>query len=263
MIGVPTNLKTQVFGKRSLLVLWSLFLFVPCILSAVALDPAATAQKQYWLALAKHTKQATNGTLAWEFARACFDAAEYATNSSERAEIAQQGIKACLEVLAREPKSAPAHYYYGMNLGQLAQTKGIGALKVAEEMKREFNIARQLDETIDYAGPDRNLGMYYRDAPGFVGGSRTKAIEHLKHASEVAPEYPDNRLALIEAELKWNDRNGARRELKELEEVLPKARATFADQQWASSWTSWDARYKDLKRKIEGPSKTLETPHEQ
>ena len=156
----------------------------------MALDPGGDGSEAILAGFGKAHETGYERNPCLEFARACFDAAEYATNSSERAEIAQQGIKACLEVLAREPKSAPAHYYYGMNLGQLAQTKGIGALKVAEEMKREFNIARQLDETIDYAGPDRNLGMYDRDAPGFVGGSRTKAIEHLKHASEVCTGVP-------------------------------------------------------------------------
>src|SRR5437879_1335025 len=181
-------------------------------------NPAAAARRLYRSAQAWYAKDPTNSTLAWEFARACYDAAEYATNNAERAEIAQQGITACIQLLARQPNSAPGHYYFGMNLGQLARTKGIGALKTAQEMKREFAIARDLDEKFDYAGPDRNLGMFYRDAPSWIGlGSRSRAIEHLKHATELAPEYPENRLALIEAYLKWNDRNGARREFKVLE----------------------------------------------
>ena len=101
-----------------------------------------------------------------------------------------------------------------MNLGQLARTKGLGALKLVDQMEREFSRARELDEQLDYAGPDRNLGLLYRDAPAIGSvGSRTRAREHLKRAVELAPQYPENRLNLIEAYLKWGERTGAYREL--------------------------------------------------
>ena len=89
-----------------------------------------------------------------------------------------------------------------MNLGQLARTKGLGALKLVNQMEHEFTRARDLDEQLDWAGPDRNLGLLYRDAPAIGSiGSRTKAREHLKRAVELAPQYPENRLNLIEAYL--------------------------------------------------------------
>jgi tetratricopeptide (TPR) repeat protein len=250
--------------KLACLLVALLFFASSSICMSAEPDPATVARRQYWTAQAWHAKQPTNSTLAWEFARACYDVAEYATNNGERSEIAQQGITTCVQLLARQPDSAPGHYYFGMNLGQLARTKGLAALKTAQEMKQEFAIARDLDEQFDYAGPDRNLGMFYRDAPAWIGlGSRTRAIEHLKHATELAPEYPENRLALVEAYLKWNDRNGARRELKGLEQIWTNAHATLAGQTWASSWPDWDNRFKNLKKTIEGPSKALETPHEQ
>ena len=34
-------------------------------------------------------------TAAWQFGRACFDLAEFATNNTERASLAEQGIAAC------------------------------------------------------------------------------------------------------------------------------------------------------------------------
>ncbi|HEX4341790.1 MAG TPA: hypothetical protein VH255_00265, partial [Verrucomicrobiae bacterium] len=93
----------------------------------------------------------------WHFGQACFDWAEYATNDTQRADIANAGIAACRALVAAQSNSAPAHYFLGMDLGELARTKWLGALSIVSEMEREFKIALRLDENFDYAGPDRNL----------------------------------------------------------------------------------------------------------
>src|ERR1051326_2638785 len=143
-----------------------------------------------------------------------------------------------------------------MNLGQLAQTRGLGALKLVKQMEGEFTIAKDLDEHFDYAGPDRNLGLLYLGAPVLASiGSRSKARQHLKRAVELAPEYPENRLNLIEAYSKWGDRHDATRELKALEEGWDAARVQFAGEQWFSSWVDWEERLKKVKKKVEEPSK--------
>jgi len=113
-------------------------------------------------------------------------------------------------------------------LGQLARTKSLGALKLVSQMEAEWNIARALDERLDYGGPDRSLGLLYRDAPTIVSiGSRAKAREHLRRATDLASEYPENRLNLIETELKWGNRKEALRDLKSLEEALSAVRKSF------------------------------------
>src|SRR6266508_2368456 len=115
------------------------------------------AREVFAAAQKRHLAEPTNAVAAWEFARACFDRAEYATNDTERVIIADQGIAACRRLLARQTGSAPAHYYLGMNLGQLARTKTLGALRIVNEMETEFKAARTRDGQFDHAGPDRNL----------------------------------------------------------------------------------------------------------
>jgi tetratricopeptide (TPR) repeat protein len=221
----------------------------------------ARARREYWRAQAAHTKQAKDVKVAWEFARACFDVGEFATNSNERAQIAEQGISLCRELIARDPNLPQAHYYLGMNLGQLARTRGLSALKLVDEMEKEFKRARELDEKLDNAGPDRNLGLLYKDAPRLGSiGSRSKAQRHLQRAVEVAPDFPENRLNLIEADLHWSDRNGAKRELKALEELWPQATTTLSGPEWACSWADWKKRLKQTKNKIEEPSRAIESP---
>src|SRR6185369_6107731 len=96
------------------------------------------------------------------------------------------------DAVARASNSAPAHYYLGMNLAQLAQTKFLGALKIVSEMETEVSIVRDLDAKFDDAGADRNLGLLYRDAPAIGSiGSRPKAREHLQSAVKLAPGSPD------------------------------------------------------------------------
>lgn len=198
---------------------------------------------------------------AWQVGRTCFDRADAATNDTERAEVAQKGIAACRQALEHDSNSAAAHYYLGLNMGELARTETLGALKLVRQMEREFTTARNLDQNFDYAGPDRCLGLLYRDAPSFGSiGSRTKARQHLERAVQLAPDYPENRLNLLESYLTWGEHDNAQRELTQLESLLPTARTKFSGPAWSSSWTDWDSRLQAARRKLEQPSRKLETP---
>ncbi len=233
-------------------------------------DPAASktgfagsAQRRFQQARARYDEQAGDAATPWQFARACFDLAEFATNNTQRASLAEQGIAASRLAIARASNSAPAHYYLAMNLGQLARTRGLSALKLVDQMEHEFKRARDLDEHLDWAGPDRNLGLLYRDAP-VIGsiGSRTRAREHLRRAVELAPLYPENRLCLIEAYVDWGERAGAHRELQLLENSWPAARTNFVGEAWAASWADWEPQLKKFKKKIEAPTQPLGAPRE-
>lgn len=244
---------------------WSFSLVCPAQQSNVSAvsESATRARRIYWEAEARYKKEPKNVEAAWQFGRACFDVADFSTNSTERAEIAEEGIAACKQALARNRDSAVAHYYLGMNLGELAQTRGLSALKLVDQMEKEFELARTMDEHLDYAGPDRNLGLLYRDTPSWISiGSKSQARKHLLRSVELAPGYPENRLNLAEGDLKWSDHNGARRELKALEELLPMARTNFVGAEWNSSWADWEQRVKQLKKKVEQPSKALESPRQ-
>ena len=142
--------------------------------------------------------------------------------------MAEQGIAACQKWLARETNSAPAHYYLAMNYGQLAQAEApsLAAYRLVRQMEREFKTAADLDGHFDYAGPERCLGLLYRDAPGwpFSIGSRRKAREWLEQAAKLAPDYPGNHLNLAESFLQWHDTDDADRELKALDALWPDAR---------------------------------------
>lgn len=219
-------------------------------------DFAQRAEKAYQSAKTRFQTQSNNAEAAWQFGVTCYDWADFATTGRQREAIAQEGIAACRMVVAQEPRSAPGHYYLGMNLAQLAQTKSLGALKIVDQMEGEFTTTLGLDASFDYGGADRNLGLLYRDAPGWPLslGSRAKARQHLQQALKLAPDYPENALNLIEAELQWADRASAARDLKALDELWPKAREKFAGEHWESSWVDWDKRREIARKKIAEPA---------
>jgi tetratricopeptide (TPR) repeat protein len=212
---------------------------------------AQRAEKKYLEARERFQSKTNNDDAAAQFGQACFDWAEFARNDAQREQISNEGIAACRQLIARSPSSVSGHYYLGMNLGQLARTRTLGALKLVDEMEREFAAARILDAKFDYAGPDRNLGLLYFDAPGWPAsiGSKSKAREHLQRAVVVSGDYPENRLCLLEAYLRWKETKAIQREMKAVKDLLPKAREKFAGELWEQSWLDWDKRWKVIREK--------------
>jgi hypothetical protein len=219
--------------------------------SAVVDRLRVRAQEVYLSAQRGYEREPTNSVAAWHFARAGFDRGEYATNDAERASLAVQCIGACRKAIELDPKSAPARYYLGMTLGQLARTKLLGALPLVDEMEGGFKSARQLDEHFDYAGPDRNLGQLYFLAPGWPAsvGSQSKARKHFERAVELHPEYPENRLNLALGYVKWRERKLLQLEIAALEKFWPAAKTNFAGADWEAAWLDWDQRYARLREK--------------
>jgi tetratricopeptide (TPR) repeat protein len=204
----------------------------------------AFAQKEFERAQIQFQSDKNNPTNAWQFARTAFDLAEFSTNDTERAALANLGIATCRPLVAREPKLAAGHYYLAMNLGQLARTEYLGALALVKQMEPEFKTAGELDAQFDHAGPKRNLGLLYRDAPGWPVsvGNPSKALSLLRQAVKLAPDYPENYLHLIESYLKWNETDDARSELRALDAIWPAARTNLIGDKWAQSWDNWSTR---------------------
>lgn len=217
---------------------------------------AARAEQVFLASRTLFQNQKTNAATAWQFGRACFDWADFAKDNEQRAQVAEEGIKACRRSLTLAPSLAAGHYYLAMNLGQLARTKSLGALKIVKEMEREFKLAIELDPRFDYAGPHRSLGLLYFEAPGWPTsiGSRSKARHHLEQAVELCPQFPENHLSLAEAHLRWNDKKVLDREVALLKELLPKARQTFSGDDWTQEWSDWEKRWAEIVASVDTDS---------
>jgi hypothetical protein len=223
---------------------------------------AARAEAEFHRAQKQFQSDKNNSTNAWQFARASYDFADFATNNAQRAAIANQGIAACRQLITRESNSAPAHYYLAMDCGQLARAEFIGALRLVREMEREFKTAADLDKQFDFAGPERCLGLLYRDAPGWPAsiGSKHKSRAFLEQAEKLAPDYPENHLNLAESYLKWGERDAAKKELDALDSLWPKAQTNFTGENWEQSWADWSMRRDAARKKLEEISAPANPP---
>jgi len=207
---------------------------------------AARAGKEFSRAQNQFAAHPGDAAAAWQLGRASYDWAEFATNVTQRAAVAQAGIAACRQLLAREPKSAPGHYYLAMDFGQLAEAEApsIAAYKLVREIEREFKTAAELDEKFDFAGPPRCLGLLYRDAPSWPIsiGNKRKAREWLERAAALAPDFPENQLDLAESQVRWHQRAEAESALEKLNAIWPGAQTNLVGEAWEPSWDAWTAR---------------------
>ena len=212
---------------------------------------AARATAEFLRAQKKFQAAPDISTNAWQFARACFDLAEQATNATQRAAVARLGIAASQHHLARDPESAPGHYVLALNDGELADAEApsLAAYKLVHEIESEFKAAAALDEKFDHAGPARCLGLLYRDAPGWPLsiGNKRKAREWLDRAVAIAPDYPENYLNLAAAHLRWHESDEAGRVLKKLEAIWPAAQTNLLGVAWEQSWHDWTKQRTDAR----------------
>jgi hypothetical protein len=214
---------------------------------------AARAESEWRRAQTQFQLHTNDPAAAWQFARACFELNDFATNRAGRADLAGQGIAACRHLLAGESNSAPGHYYLGIELGLLADTKrNLAAYKMVREMEHEFKTAHDLDEHLDDAGPARCLGLLYRDAPGWPVsiGSRHKAREWLERAAKLAPDSPENHLNLVESSWQWKEHEAARGAWKTLDTLWPAARTNLTGEAWERNWDDWSTRRNAMREKL-------------
>lgn len=213
---------------------------------------ARRAETAFDQAQAQYRSKMDNPVVAWEFARACYDWADWATNKAQRASIAKDGIAACQQSLVFT-NIAFSHYYMAMDMGQLAQSETLGALKLVREMEIQFQVAADMDPSADFGGAARGLGLLYRDAPGWPIsiGNRARARKFLESAVALAPNYPENVLNLAESYLKWGNKTDARTQLAAVDALWPSAQKNLTGPHWEWSWSDWTRRRDALRAKLE------------
>lgn len=207
---------------------------------------AARAQQAFVRAQQDWAAHPEDAAAACALGRATYDWADFATNAAQRAAVAEVGIAACQQLLARDPGSAAGHYYLGIDYGELAEAEApsIAAYKLIRDIEHEFKVAAELDEGLDYGGPVRCLGLLYRDAPGWPIsiGSRRKARELLDRAAALAPDFPENQMNLLESHVIWRQAADAEASWQKLKALWPVAQTNLAGAAWEVRWVDWTHR---------------------
>jgi tetratricopeptide (TPR) repeat protein len=207
---------------------------------------AAHAQQAFVRAQQEYAAHPDQADAAIRLGQATYDWALFATNGDQRAGIAQAGVEACRQLVAREPRSAAGHLYLGMDYGELAEAEepSLAAYRLIRVIEREFKTAEDLDERCDFGGPVRCLGLLYRDAPGWPIsiGSRRKARECLERAATLAPDLPENQLNLVESYIRWRQAAEAEKAWQKLVAIWPAARTNLTGVTREFDWADWTTR---------------------
>jgi len=266
---LPALLHRSLFVWFCSLALLQLAGFIP---TATAQESTESASKSkfskiletaYLEAKSAHEQNSNSAEAQWKFAQACFDWADFNSSSSIKESVAEEGAKATRMLIKTNSSSAEGHYYLAMNLGEIAETKSLGALRLVSQMETEFKTALTLKPDLDFSGPDRNLGMLYLEAPGWPAsvGNRSKAKHHFLECVKRSPNYPENLLDLIEADLKWNDKASALKILEDLDTLWPKALNDLSGLHWEPSWDDWTNRREVARQKLSSKPKQTNPSH--
>ncbi len=222
----------------------------PADIPMSTLSPKYVDAAQIKLVNARKKFQADTNDIAvaWALGQACFWRGEFAVDGQERTALANEGIAVCRTLTLRAPKVPEGHYYLAMNLGQLARTKWLEALGLVRNLEHGLKLAAGMNPRLDHAGPDRCLGLLYRDAPGWPIslGSKSKARTHLLRAVELAPDFPENHLVLVETWVMWKEKKTLQHDLAALAALLPKARKQFTGADWEAHWDDWHRRWQEV-----------------
>jgi tetratricopeptide (TPR) repeat protein len=164
---------------------------------------------------------------------------EHEPDGERRAELATQAVQACQWCVRRAPTSVDCRYRLALALGQQARERrstGYDALpRIVSLLEGVIADAPRLDN----AGGHRVLALLLLRAPGWPTGpgDPEAGLEHARKADELAPDSPENLLALGEALAATGNPDAARLAYQRAE-ALAKARAAEGDPDaagWAES----------------------------
>jgi tetratricopeptide (TPR) repeat protein len=114
--------------------------------------------------------------------------------------MADQAIEHCQKAISYGPGISDHHLWLGRAYGMKAENAGpVSGFSLARKVRDEFERAVQLDPAAPRAASD--LGQYYIEAPGIVGGGTDKALALINRIEPQFPAY-SHRLRGILAEKK-------------------------------------------------------------
>jgi tetratricopeptide (TPR) repeat protein len=176
---------------------------------------------------------------AWKLARADYWLGNHAPQS-ERRTFLEQGIEAGKLAVAIEPNRVEGHFWIAANMGTMAESFGLGAgLKYRKPIKEELETALKLDPAFQQGSPDRALGRWYYKVPGFFGGDRKLAEEHLRKSLTYNPNSTVTHFFLAELLIDEKRQDEARAELQKILDAP-------LDPVWAPEDQSYKEKARDL-----------------
>jgi tetratricopeptide (TPR) repeat protein len=149
---------------------------------------------------------------AWKLARACYWLGGHVPADEQRQQY-ERGIKAATRAVELEPDRPDGHFWMAADMGAMAESFGLRAgIRYRGPIKKELETVLRIDPSYQQGSADRALGRWYFRVPRLLGGSKEKAVEHLKRSLTYASESTATHFFLAETYLDMDRPDDARRE---------------------------------------------------
>jgi len=201
---------------------------------------------------AKSGIKTTSGpdTPSWEISKELSYQYLNTEKRKERLKIAQKGIEYGNMCASSEPNNPACYYWRAVNTGQYYQSKVIGYQNGLKSMIKDCDKINKLDPKYEYGGGYRILGLIYTEVPSVavkkdsIRKDIDKAYIYLVKSTEIAPNYPENYIALAKTYLEMDDQMQA-------DKNLNKAKKLLTEWKKHPDYKQWKQEIKELSRKTE------------
>jgi hypothetical protein len=117
---------------------------------------------------------------AWKLARVCYWLGSHGTEAERRTYL-EKGIAAGQLASRVQPARPEGHFWTAATMGALAENFGLRAgMKYRRPIREELETVLRIDPAFMEGSADRALGRYYFKVPSLLGGSKTRAEQHLR-----------------------------------------------------------------------------------
>jgi len=121
---------------------------------------------------------------AWKLARTCYWLGGHAPETERRVYL-ERGIAAGQLASRLQGAKPEGHFWTAANMGALAESFGIRqGMKYRRPIREELETVLRIDPAFMEGSADRALGRYYFKVPSMLGGSKSRAEQHLRRSFE-------------------------------------------------------------------------------
>ncbi len=151
----------------------------------------------------------------WRLARVYFTYGDNARSKDKKLYWYNKGKNKAKELINKNPSHPEGHFWYGVNLGRIGQTKGVlNSLGLAPTIRKSFEKTLQLNPK--HTGALDGLGVFYYEIPSYIGGSLKKSLNYLKKALSIDPNYTVLYIDIAKVYIKKKEYSKARYYLKKV-----------------------------------------------
>jgi TRAP transporter TatT component family protein len=180
---------------------------------------------------------------AWKLARACYWLGGHVPADEQRQQF-ERGIKAAARATELEPNRPEGHFWMAADMGAMAEGFGLrSGIRYRGPIKQALETVLRIDPSFQQGSADRALGRWYFKVPRLFGGSKDKAVEHLKKSLTYDADSTATHFFLAETYLDMDRPQDARREVQAVFDAA-------VDPDWAPEDREFKQKAKELSLQI-------------